>query len=233
MKKGVIWINGASSGIGEALAESFASHGASLLLTARRYDNLEKIKGRLTDTQVAIAKLDIGSLPEIEAFDLNTKCEYGIGCLINNAGITTFTPAEADPMDLIRQIVEVNLIGTIACIKKVLPLMIEQNGGTIINILTVAAKKVFTNSSAYAASKAGLAMYSKVLREEVRKYNIRVVNIYPGATATPIWPESVLQKHSSRMMQPEELALMIRNLYENQGSVVSEEVELRPLKGDL
>lgn len=233
MKDGVVWINGASSGIGESLAESFAQHGASLLLTARRYTNLERIKDRLADSQIAIERLDIENLSEVEAFDLNSKCEKGIGCLINNAGITTFTPAEADEMDLIKRIIDVNLIGTIACIKKVLPFMISQNGGTIINILTVAAKKIFTNSSVYAASKAGLAMYSKVLREEVRKHNIRVINIYPGATATPIWPESVLQKHGSRMMQPEELARIVRDLYENRGSVVSEEVELRPLKGDL
>lgn len=233
MKTGLVWINGASSGIGEALARKFSRLTSPLLLTARRLEMLHKLKNELPESDLRVEKLDISDIEAINALNIESNEGPGIDCLINNAGITTFTPAEADSMELIRNIIEVNLVGSIACVKKVLPLMISQQHGTIINILTVAAKKVFTNSSAYAASKAGLAMYSKVLREEVRKYNIRVINVYPGATATPIWPDSVLNKHSTRMMSPDDLAKLVMELYLNEGSVVTEEIELRPLKGDL
>ena len=87
-----------------------------------------------------------------------------------------------------------NLLGSIYTTKAVLPEMIKRKSGTIINILSVAAKTVFTNSSIYTASKSGLEAFGKVLREEVREYNIRVINIFPGATATEIWSKEALDK---------------------------------------
>ncbi len=234
MEKGFVWINGASSGIGEATARSFAAERIPLLLTARRSDKLQQIKSELeSSSSLEIRALDISDINSVKQFDVSQITGGYPDCLINNAGITTFTPAENDSIELISEIINTNLTGAIACIKQVLPGMIERRQGTIINILSAAAKKIFTNSSIYAASKAGLAMYSKVLREEVRKYNIRVINIYPGATATPIWPESVLAKHSERMMAPSDLGRYILDLYEHNDSVITEEIELRPLKGDL
>jgi short-subunit dehydrogenase len=111
--------------------------------------------------------------------------------------------------------------------------MIENKSGTIINILSVAAKKIFTNSSIYAASKAGLELFSKVLREEVRELNIRIINIYPGATSTEIWPENAIDKFSDKMMSPEKLANFIYDIYANTSDLSPEEVVVRPITGDL
>jgi NADP-dependent 3-hydroxy acid dehydrogenase YdfG len=111
--------------------------------------------------------------------------------------------------------------------------MISRNSGTIINILSVVTQKLFTNSSAYSASKSGLMAYSKVLREEVRNKNIRVLNVYPGATKTSIWPNNVLEKYSHRMITPEEIAKVVYQIYIQKSNVVTEEILLRPIQGDL
>jgi short-subunit dehydrogenase len=111
--------------------------------------------------------------------------------------------------------------------------MIEKNNGIIINILSVVTKKIFLGSSAYSASKNGLLAYTNVVREELRKNNIRIINVLPGATKTSIWPNHVLEKHSHRMMTPEEIARIIFSLYQNKANMVVEEIVLRPVQGDL
>ena len=101
------------------------------------------------------------------------------------------------------------------------------------NILSSATKKIFTNSSAYTASKLGLLGYTNVLREEVRKYNIRIINILPGATETPMWSAEVRKNSSERMMTPEEVARLLVWVYLQEGNMVPEEITIKPVEGDL
>ena len=156
-----------------------------------------------------------------------------IDCLINNAGITSFKLAEENSINEIDDIISTNLLGPIYSIKSVLPSMIKQGGGTIINILSVVTKKVFSQSSAYSASKHGLIGYTNSLREEVRKHNVRIINVIPGATQTPMWNSEVREKYGDRMMTPEEIAQVIVWLYLQKGNLVTEEIVLRPILGDL
>jgi short-subunit dehydrogenase len=111
--------------------------------------------------------------------------------------------------------------------------MINNNSGTIINILSVVTEKIFTKSSAYSASKAGLLAYVNVLREEVRANNIKVINVIPGATKTPIWHPKAIEKNSERMMSPKEIADIIYDLHLLEGIMVPEQLTLRPIQGDL
>jgi short-subunit dehydrogenase len=235
MKKEIIWITGASSGIGKELAAVFARAGKTIAISARKAELLEKLKESLGDKKdlVQIVPCDISDYESIQDAYLKISKEYQVSSLINGAGITSFKPAVEDSIEEIRQIVNTNLLGSIYMIKTVIPAMIKANKGVIINIITVAAKKIFTNSSAYAASKSGLLAYTDVLREEVRKYNIRVTNILPGATKTPIWPNQSLEKFSERMMTPGDVASLIYAVYSTEGTAIPEEITLRPLKGDL
>ena len=105
--------------------------------------------------------------------------------------------------------------------------------GTIINIISTAAKKIFTNSTAYTSSKMGLLGYTNVLREEIRKDNIRIINVIPGATETPMWPMDVRNEKSERMMSSDEVAQVLVWLYLQKGNMVTEEITLRPIEGDL
>lgn len=234
-KKKAVWITGASSGIGKALALKFAKNGIHVLGIARRIDLLNEIKKELGEFAAFFVchRLDVSDFSLVNEFYQKISSEYNVECLINNAGTTSFKNAIDNSIQEIEEIIQVNLLGSIYSIKTVLPEMLERKSGTIINILSVVTQKIFTASSAYSASKSGLHAYTKVLREEVRDKNIRVINVSPGATATSIWPEGVLQKYSERMMSAEAIAELIYQVYSEKSNLVSEELVLRPIKGDL
>lgn len=231
----VIWITGASSGIGKALALEFAKNEETVIATSRNFSLLQYIKKELGDKSKFLIpfELDIRDSNAVSSFFSEVSKNHDISALINNAGLSSFKPAVEDSIDEIKNIIEVNLLGAIYCIKTILPSMIQNKKGIIINILSVVTQRLFKNSSAYSASKSGLMAYSQVLREEVRDKNIRILNIYPGATKTSIWPNNVLEKYSHKMMAPEEIAKIIFQIYSQKYSVVTEEIILRPIQGDL
>ena len=234
-KQNAVWITGASSGIGKSIGLEFAKHDKNLILTSRKKAPLEKVKKEINNGKIEVETVpfDVANINEVVDNFNSVSENYNVECLINNAGVTSFTLAEKDSVKQIKDIIETNLLGAVYMIKSVIPGMIKRKKGTIINIQSVAAKKVFTKSSAYAASKAGLAAYSKVLREELREYNIRVIDVFPGPTKTPIWPNEALEKYSDRMMSPDEIAKFIYNAYAITSNMVVEELVLRPMKGDL
>jgi len=230
-----VWITGANSGIGKSITHQFAQKDVFCLASGRREDALFKMKNEIKDISqnIEIVPFDIANTNEIsKIFDKINK-KYDVDCLINNAGITTFTPAEKDSLEVVNSIIQINLIGVIAVIQSLIPHFKKRGGGIFINILSVAATKVLRNSSVYSASKAGLLAYTNVLREEVRKYNIKVINILPGATKTPIWSSEMLSKYANQMMSPEDLASFIYSIYNLDSMLVPEEITIRPIGGDL
>ena len=235
MKNKIILVTGASSGIGKALANEFAMNKKVVAASARSKDSLKRLKKEITDTkrEMEIFPLDVTDYLQVQSAVEKISADYKINCLINNAGATTFKLANENSIEEIKEVLDTNLYGAIYAIKAVLPKMIEQKQGTIINILSVAAETVLTKSSIYAASKAGLQAYTKVLREELRENNIRIINVLPGATRTPIWPNFALEKYGERMMSPAELAKFIYQVYSINSNLVPEEITIRPIKGDL
>jgi 3-oxoacyl-[acyl-carrier protein] reductase len=233
--KSGIWITGASSGIGRATAKEFATVGCNVFVSARRISELERLKDELGELgeRVFVFPCNVASSANVDQTVKKIASDFRIDCLINNAGITSFKFAEDNSTNEINDIINTNLLGSIYTIKSVLPLFKENNSGTIINILSVVVKKVFTKSSVYAASKMGLLGFSESLREEVRKYNVRVINVIPGATETSMWTQDVRKKNSERMIQPESIARMIVSAYLQKDKLVTEEIVVRPQEGDL
>ena len=231
----IVWITGASSGIGKALTTEFALNNRLVAASARSKDALKRLKKELNDSkkELEIFPLDITNYNQVQDTADKISADYKIDCLINNAGATTFKLAAENTIEEIKEVIDTNLYGSIYAIKSILPKMIEQKQGTIINIISVAAETVLTKSSIYAASKAGLQAYTKVLREELRESNIKIINVLPGATRTPIWPNRVLEKYSERMISPAELAKLIYHIYSINSNLVAEEITIRPIKGDL
>lgn len=231
-----IWITGASSGIGRAAAIEFAKTGCNIFASSRRVIELERLKKDLNKE-----KLDINILPCNVASRQNVEqvvksilaSQKKIDCLINNAGITLFKKANENSINEIEEIIHTNLLGAIYAIKSVIPSMIERGDGMIINVLSVVAKKVFAGSSAYTASKLGLLGYTNALREELREHNIRVINILPGATDTPMWSQDLRKKYNERMMPAEAIARTIVRTFFERDNLVAEEIVLRPVQGDL
>jgi 3-oxoacyl-[acyl-carrier protein] reductase len=233
--KAGIWITGASSGIGKSAAIEFAKTGCNVFVSARRAAELERINSEYEKDKISVQVFpcNIASNSNVEQTVKKISQISKIDCLINNAGITSFKLAEDNSINEINDIVQTNLLGSIYTIKAVLPQMIANGGGTIINVLSVVIKKTFTKSSIYSASKCGLLGYTNSLREEVRKYNIKVINIIPGATATSIWPKEMRNEYSERMMCAEDIARVLVWSYFQKENLVSEEIVLKPIDGDL
>jgi len=234
-KKDGIWVTGASSGIGRAVALEFAKVGCNVFVSARRVQELERLKdeaGKAGDN-IFPFPCNVASSTNVDQTVKKIINEFDLTCLINNAGLTSFKYAADNSVNEINDIINTNLLGSIYSIKSVLPTFIKNEGGTIFNVLSVVVKKTFTRSSVYAASKMGLLGYSNSLREEVRKHNIRVINIIPGATETSMWSQEVRKEKSEVMMNPESIARVIVSTYLQKDNMVTEELVLKPITGDL
>lgn len=232
----VVWVTGASSGIGRCAAVEFARDGFKTAVSARRVEQLELLSRELSPENLLlhIFPCDISTPSSVSnALDEITSRMGEVSCLINNAGVTSFKSAEDSSLDEINEIIRTNLLGSVYTIKAVLPGMIKRKEGTIINIISTAALEVLPNSSAYSASKAGLKAYTDVLREEVRKYNIRIIDIYPGPVRTAMWPGEMLKKHGAKMMDPEEVARTILSVYNQNKTLVTEKIIMKPIGGSI
>ncbi len=234
-EKSGIWITGASSGIGKAAAVEFARTGCRVFISSRRVTELERINEALKKEKLEldVYPCNVASYANVDKTIKKILTNHKIDCLINNAGITSFKLAEENSIKEIDSIINTNLLGSIYTIKSILPKMIEQGGGTIINILSIVTKRIFTNSSAYAASKNGLKAYTDVLREEVRKYKIKMVNIIPGAIETSMWSQEIRKQNSHRMMSTEDIARLLVWVFLQKENMISEEIVVRPIEGDL
>ena len=230
-----IWVTGASAGIGKAVALEFAKIGCYVFASARRAQELERLKDEAGKVGENIYPFpcNVASHPNVDQTLKKICSDFEVNCLVNNAGITSFKHASDNSVNEINDIINTNLLGSIYSIKSVLPSFIKRESGTIINILSVVVDKIFTRSSVYAASKMGLLGYSNSLREEVRKHNIRVINIIPGATETAMWSQEVRKEKGELMMNPESIARIIVSTYLQKDNLVSEEIILRPITGDL
>lgn len=235
LSQSTIWITGASRGIGAATAQHLVRTGAKVVLSARKSDSLTSLTESFRkDAKYHVAPCDVASNTSIEAAykDITFACG-DVDILINNAGIGVFAPFSELTSDDIETILNTNLRGAIMCIHAVLPSMIERGEGVIVNINSVSALKTFTRSSVYAASKAGLLAMSRSLREEVRGYGIKVIDLMIGATETDIWSMEARNEFSHRMMQPDDVAEALLATLKLAPKTMPEELVLRPQNGDL
>ncbi len=216
--KKVVWITGASSGIGEALAYEFNKKGTHLILSSRRIEELTRVKEACIDhvDTVKILPLDLADTGELSGKVQEAISLFGsVDMLINNGGISQRAYAADSNMETIRQLMEVNFFGTIALTKAVLPFMIEQNSGHIVVISSVMGKLGTKHRSAYAASKHALHGWFDCLRQEMYQHNIHVTLVCPGFVKTNITVNALTadgEKYSrmedaqKKAMNPEEFA---------------------------
>jgi 3-oxoacyl-[acyl-carrier protein] reductase len=204
-------ITGAGKGIGKALAESLAQEGVHLGLIARTSADLEALQAELTakyDIRVAIATADVAVQDDVNRAVASLTEQLGaIHIVVNNAGIAKFGKlVDMDPQEWER-IIQVNLMGTYYVTRAVLPAMIEQNEGSIINISSTAGERGFATGSAYNASKFAVMGLTEALMQEVRKHNIRVTALTPSTVNTELAVNAGLNiGDEDRMMQPEDVA---------------------------
>lgn len=232
----VVWVTGASSGIGKEIAKQFAEIGCKVVLTSRSLNELIKVQKEIhiLGGEAHVFKCDISSERDVkEVYKKIFKKLGAVNVLVNNAGTTLFKKYESTSVKEFDSVININLRGPFLCTSEVLPAMITQRDGWIFNIGSVVTIKTFKKSAAYTASKAGLIAMSNVLREEVRNYNIKVVNILPGATATEMWRQKDLKKFSKCMMNPRSVGETVVSIYRQGKCAVIEQAVIRHISGDL
>jgi NAD(P)-dependent dehydrogenase (short-subunit alcohol dehydrogenase family) len=179
-----IFITGASSGIGEALAVEFARRGYDIAIAARRADRLDAQAGMLRGlgaTRVLTLTLDVTDFDAIAGTLRHAATEFGrLDILVVNAGVGYSLPAGKGKFDLARRTLDTDLIGAIATIEHALPLLRAQGGGQIVGITSIAGVRGMPFMGAYSAAKAGLHRYLQALRAEVYHEPIVVSELAPG-----------------------------------------------------
>lgn len=236
MNQKVIWVTGASTGIGKEIANEFSKAGHIVVVTGRRKSRLVKIVSEIkfADREASAFVCNVMSERSIQITAKRIREKYGrIDVLVNNAGVTVFKSfLETKTFDY-DFVMNTNLRGAFLCMKFVIPLMIKNKKGQIINILSTAANTAFENSSVYAASKAGLMAMANCIREEVRKYNIKLSNIFPGAVETAMWDSRARQRYKNRMMTATDIAKIVVDMADQPRKVLIEDLVVRPIKGDI
>ncbi|MDJ0926036.1 MAG: SDR family oxidoreductase [Gammaproteobacteria bacterium] len=172
-----IWITGASSGVGEGMANVFHREGAELIISARRRAELERVKKGCTASgaDVHVLPFDITDQAQREAATREVLQEFDrVDVLVNNAGIGQRSAAKDTLLEVDRRIMEVDFFGPVALTKLVLPRMLEQGGGHLVVTSSVAGKHAVPHHSAYCAAKHALHGYFDTLRVEHYDDNIHV-----------------------------------------------------------
>jgi NADP-dependent 3-hydroxy acid dehydrogenase YdfG len=180
-------ITGATSGIGKATASLFAKNKIRIILCGRRGKRLDKLKVFLSDfTEVTTLKFDVSKRKQVvEALASLPESFKKIDILINNAGnahgLATIQDGSIDDWDAM---LDINVKGLLYVTKAIIPQMIAQNDGFIVNIGSTAGKEVYKNGNVYCASKFAVNALNKSMRLDLNDYNIRVSGIHPGMVAT-------------------------------------------------
>lgn len=186
IKGKTVWITGASSGIGEALAYAYARQGAQLILSARREDLLRQVAARCGG-QPLVVPLDLADTAALPELVSGVMARIGrLDILVNNGGISQRSLVKDTSFDVDRKLVEVNLLGTIALSKAVLPYFLAQQSGHYVVITSLMGKFGAPMRSSYAAAKHGLHGFFETLRAECWRENVRVTLVCPGYVRTDI-----------------------------------------------
>lgn len=188
-KDKVVWITGASSGIGEALTYAFANLGAKLILSSRNKKDLERVKNNCSKTQseIYILPLDLSGLET-----LNKKAELALSIfgridfMIHNAAVALRDLVVNTDIETDKKIMNINYFGAVILTKAILPSMLREKYGHFLVISSVSGKYGVPKSSSYSASKHALHGFFESLRAEVAKHNIKITMVVPGFVNTNI-----------------------------------------------
>lgn len=190
LSRKVIWITGASSGIGEALAYELAKKDAWLILSARRKEELERVKGNCPSGSQPFIRILPLDLTETSTLKLCTEAAiqlFGhIDILINNGGISQRGLIQETSLDVYKRIMDVNYFGTISLTKNILPHFISQKSGHYVTVSSITGKFGTAYRSGYAASKHALHGFFDAMRAEHFNDNIKVTMICPGFIQTKL-----------------------------------------------
>ncbi len=189
LKNQVVWVTGASSGIGEACALAFAQAGARLILSARRTDRLEALQAQLqanSAVSTSLLPLDVRDRRQVEtAFGSLPEDWQAIDILVNNAGLSRgLDQLYAGCIDDWEQMIDTNVKGLLYMSRAVVPGMVQRDRGHVINIGSIAGHQTYPNGNVYCATKAAVRAISEGLKQDLLGTAVRVSTVDPGLVET-------------------------------------------------
>lgn len=189
LKGKIVFITGASSGIGKACAYQFAEAGANLIISARRFDLIKKIETDIKEkfhVEILSFKLDVRNKNEVEEIISKLPDEWKkIDILINNAGLAKgLAKLYEDNPENWEEMIDTNVKGLLYVTRAIVPLMVERKSGHVINIGSIAGRAAYPNGSVYCATKHAVLAINNSLRMDLIDKNIRVSTVDPGMVET-------------------------------------------------
>jgi NAD(P)-dependent dehydrogenase (short-subunit alcohol dehydrogenase family) len=193
-------VTGGAQGFGLDIAKRFLDSGAKVFIWDIDDDLLKKVANEINNPNLNYNKVDVSNFKDVEKVSLEISSKHNIDILINNAGITGPTASLWDyDVEMWNKIVEINLMGTFNCCKCIVPNMIKNNYGRIVNVASVAGKDGNANASAYSSAKAGAIGLTKSLGKELADKNIAVNAVTPAGAKTRIL-DQMSKEHVQRML---------------------------------
>jgi NAD(P)-dependent dehydrogenase (short-subunit alcohol dehydrogenase family) len=200
LKKRTAIITGGAQGFGLGIAKRFLDSGAKVIIWDIDEEELKKVIKDISNPNLSCSVVDVSNYKNVKEEVIKIEKFYNIDILINNAGITGSTSSLWDyDVDEWNKIVQINLMGTFNCCKCVVPNMIKNNYGRIVNVASVAGKDGNANASAYSSAKAGAIGLTKSLGKELAHKNIAVNVVTPAGAKTRIL-DQMSKEHVARML---------------------------------
>ena len=228
----VVWITGASSGIGEALAYELGRHGARLVLSSRRAEVLEGVRARCSRPhEHLVLPLDMTQIDSFDEAIRTVLAHFGrIDMLINNAGVSQRSLVKDTVLAVDRRIMELDFFGPVALVKAVLPHMLARGAGHIVAVSSVVGLVATPYRSAYAAAKHAIVGFHDSLRAEVHAAGLKVSVLCPGFVRTNVTRAALTGDgtahdrmdgmHDASMSAPEFAVAAARELARGRGRIV-------------
>ncbi len=228
-------VTGGSKGIGRCIIERFAREGFDIATCSRKQSDLNTLKSEIEQTfkvSVRTYLADVTDKQQVKDFtDFVNRLNRPVDVLVNNAGY--FEPGQVsdEPDGILEKMIHSNLYSSYNTTRRLVGGMKSRKWGHIFTICSIASIKAYPNGGSYAISKFALLGFTKVLREELKEFGIRVTAVLPGATKTSSWDETDLP--ASRFMKPEDVAESVYGAYSLSRNTVVEEILIRPQLGDI
>jgi NAD(P)-dependent dehydrogenase (short-subunit alcohol dehydrogenase family) len=232
----VALVTGAGRGIGRATAQALAGAGFAVALAARTEGDLTTLAGEIAACggRALAVRADVADEASVAALVARALEAYGrLDVLVNAAGVGAFAPVVETALAQWERQIRVNLTGTFLACRAVLPTMLGQGSGDIVNVLSVASRVAFSGASAYCASKWGALGFTRVLAEEVRRAGIRVTALCPGSVDTPFWNAIPSPPDRARMLSPEAVAETVLWIVTRPPTMSMDEIVVMPPEGIL
>jgi short-subunit dehydrogenase len=224
-----ILVAGATGGIGQALVKLLRQSGAEVFITGRNQDKLSALAQAASIPSTHLYSADISSSADLESMKVVVLEKMGTpDILVNAAGVGIIKSMDHLTEQDFMQSLQTNLLGSFLLVKAFLPFMKEAKKGLIINIPGVLGKVPMAGAAAYSASKYGIVGMMQSIREELKRTEIRITNLFLGGVDSPFWDTIDLKVQKEKMIREEEAARSIWFLCQQPASGVVSEMVLQP-----